>query len=167
MMALPAFCDYGFLFFNTIAIMKTKITFCFFILSFITVSALHAQNPVNWTDKELMQPAELAKYISDDSNKPLVVSIGPGALIPGSVNIGMVNDKDNMEKLKNYLSSVDKNKNLVIYCGCCPFEHCPNVRPAVALLKEMKFTNYHLLNLSKNLKADWIDKGYPVQKLEH
>jgi len=52
----------------------------------------------------------------------------------------------------------------VIYCGCCPFEHCPNVRPAFQLLNEMKFTNQKLLNLSTNLKTDWIDKGYPVAK---
>jgi hypothetical protein len=50
----------------------------------------------------------------------------------------------------------------VVYCGCCPYEHCPNVRPAVAVLKEMKFTNFKLLNLEKNIKTDWLDKGFPA-----
>jgi hypothetical protein len=38
------------------------------------------------------------------------------------------------------------------------------VRPAIDALKEMKFTNYYLLDLPNNIKKDWIDKGYPVAK---
>jgi hypothetical protein len=38
------------------------------------------------------------------------------------------------------------------------------VRPAIAALKTLQFSNYKLLNLPKNLKADWIDKGYPTVK---
>ena len=76
----------------------------------------------------------------------------------------MVKDKENMDKLKKELSTIPKETPIVIYCGCCPFEHCPNVRPAIDALKDMKFTHYKLLNLSHNIKADWIDKGYPVVK---
>jgi hypothetical protein len=52
---------------------------------------------------------------------------------------------------------------VVIYCGCCPFAKCPNVRPAFSTLLGMGFKNPRLLNLSHNLKADWIDKGYPLE----
>jgi rhodanese-related sulfurtransferase len=82
-------------------------------------------------------------------------------VIPHSINIGMTEHKENVEKLKDSLTNVPRDANIVIYCGCCPFNHCPNVRPAIALLKEMKFTNYHLLNLPHNIKTDWIAKGYP------
>jgi hypothetical protein len=34
---------------------------------------------------------------------------------------------------------------VVIYCGCCPLDKCPNVRPAFTLLKTMGFTNLHVL----------------------
>jgi hypothetical protein len=37
------------------------------------------------------------------------------------------------------------------------------VRPAFKLLNDLQFTNAKLLDLSHNLKADWIDKGYPVE----
>lgn len=74
----------------------------------------------------------------------------------------MVNSEEGLEKLKSELKSIAKDKNIVVYCGCCPFEHCPNVRPAIETLKEMKFTHYYLLNLPHNIKADWIDKGYPT-----
>jgi thiosulfate/3-mercaptopyruvate sulfurtransferase len=76
----------------------------------------------------------------------------------------MGKEKENMDKLKKELGGLLKETNVVVYCGCCPFEHCPNVRPAIDVLKEMKFTNYRLLNLPHNIKTDWIDKGYPTLK---
>jgi hypothetical protein len=118
-------------------------------------------NPENWTKDQLLEPADLAQTITSNNNIPLIYCVGPGVVIPHSIDIGMTKDEKNVQKLKASLSTVPKDANIVIYCGCCPFEHCPNVRPAIALLKEMKFTNYHLLNLPHNIKTDWIAKGYP------
>ncbi len=123
---------------------------------------LMAQNPINWTDKQLMEPATLAATIQSGKNIPTIISVGPAAMIPGSVDIGSTKEAAHMQKLKDTLAKLPKNNKIVVYCGCCPFEHCPNVRPAIAALKEMKCTNYYLLNLPKNIKTDWIDKGYPV-----
>jgi hypothetical protein len=61
------------------------------------------------------------------------------------------------------LSTLPKDANIVIYCGCCPFVKCPNIRPAFTLLNKMGFKKHKLLNLSHNVKTDWIDKGYPVR----
>ena len=66
--------------------------------------------------------------------------------------------------IEQQLKNIDKDQKVVIYCGCCPYEHCPNVRPAIDAVKQMKFTNYFLLDLPHNIKKDWIDKGYPVSK---
>lgn len=135
-------------------------------LSFFAIlfSALEvsAQNPQNWTSKQLIEPSELASILKANKNIPVVFSVGPGATIPHSVNIGMVKDKANLDKLKVQLAKLPKQTKIVVYCGCCPFEHCPNVRPAIDALREMKFTNYYLLDLPNNIKKDWIDKGYPV-----
>ena len=76
----------------------------------------------------------------------------------------MSSNEEGITKLRTILKSKNQNEKIIIYCGCCPFEHCPNVRPAIEILKEMKFTNYYLLNLSHNIKMDWIDKGYPTKK---
>ncbi|MBI4929493.1 MAG: hypothetical protein HY841_01935 [Bacteroidetes bacterium] len=92
--------------------------------------------------------------------KPILLSIGFGGGIKGSKEIGAANAKEGIENLKKELTKLPKDADIVIYCGCCPFEHCPNIRPAFQLLNEMKFTNHKLLNLSHNLKTDWIDKGY-------
>ena len=123
-----------------------------------------AQAPVNWTPDQLLQPADLATTLAAKKDIPVILSVGPGALIPSSTAIGMVKDEEALANLKKQLSAVPKTTPIVIYCGCCPFEHCPNVRPAIALLKQMQFTDYKLLNLPHNLKTDWIDKGYPTTK---
>ena len=118
-----------------------------------------------WTEKQLMPPAELAAIINDDkSDKPIIFSIGPSAIIKGSINIGMTKEKENLDKLKQQLNKLPKDKNIIIYCGCCPFEHCPNIRPAFELLNKMKFTNQKLLNLPHNIKVDWINNNYPVNQ---
>lgn len=132
-----------------------------FTFAFKNLSGQQAKEP--WTEKQLIQPQELAKIIID-CNKPetYIFSIGPMGFIKNTIDIGEGKDKKNLEKLKKELSKLPKDANIVIYCGCCPFKDCPNIRPAFALLNKMKFTNHKLLNLPKNLKVDWIDKGYPM-----
>ncbi|MES1216720.1 MAG: rhodanese-like domain-containing protein [Bacteroidota bacterium] len=122
-----------------------------------------AQNPINWTSKDLVKPADLAKTLKENKDLPVIFCVGPGASIPHSIDIGMVKDEKNLNNFKNQLSKLPKSTNIIIYCGCCPYEHCPNVRPAIAALQNMKFTNYHMLDLPTNIKTDWIAKGYPVQ----
>jgi hypothetical protein len=143
---------------------KTAFMIVFFISLFMAGHSVLAQNPPNWTAKQLMDPADLAATITDQKDVPLVLSVGPGVTIPNSIGLGMANSDEGLKKLEARLESVDKNQKIVIYCGCCPFEHCPNVRPALDVLKKMGFTNYFLLNLPHNIKQDWIDKGYPVNK---
>lgn len=122
------------------------------------------QKPENWTAGQLIEPAALAKTLQSNKDLPVIISVGPGAIIPHSIDIGMVEDEKNLDKFKEELNKLPKSTNIVVYCGCCPFEHCPNVRPAIAELKKMKFTNYHLLNLPHNIRTDWISKGYPEIK---
>lgn len=143
-----------------------KKTFFYFIAAviFFSFQQCSAQKPVNWTPDQLIEPAALAKTIESNKDLPLIYCVGPGVVIPHSIDIGMTNDEKNLAKFKDSLNNVPRSSNIVIYCGCCPFEHCPNVRPAIALLKQMKFTNYHLLDLPHNIKTDWIAKGYPQVK---
>jgi len=118
-----------------------------------------------WTREQLMAPSVLAAEINNPAvKKPVIICIGPGALIKGSVDIGPAKEKENLEKLRKELDRLPKDSDIVIYCGCCPFDHCPNIRPAFTLLNEMKFTDAHLLNIEHNIRADWVDKGYPQEK---
>src|SRR5205085_3477239 len=128
------------------------------LIIIVLSKSVFGQNPENWTPKQLMEPSELAEKITNDKDLPVILSVGPGAPIPHSIHIGMGKEKENIDKLKKELSGLPADSKVVIYCGCCPFDHCPNVRPAIDALKEMKFTDYRLLNLSRNIKTDWIDK---------
>lgn len=149
--------------------MNVKTKYSFFVAlvllvpSLIFISFKQQKQVEPWTQDQLLEPSELAKTLNDNKTVQLYIySIGPAATIKNSIDIGPVQDKDNLNKLKQQLSKLPKDADIVIYCGCCPFVHCPNIRPAFTLLNEMKFTNQKLLNLQHNIKVDWIDKGYPV-----
>ena len=144
--------------------MKKIISYFFVAFIFIGFQQCSGQKPENWIKEQLIEPAVLAKAIQSNQDLPLIYCVGPGVVIPHSINIGMTSKAENLQKLKDSLQTLPRDANIVIYCGCCPFEHCPNVRPAIALLHEMKFTNYHLLDLPHNIKTDWIAKGYPQVK---
>jgi thiosulfate/3-mercaptopyruvate sulfurtransferase len=118
-----------------------------------------------WTQQQLLSPADLAKTLNTPNlPQPLVFSVGMQAIVKGSIDIGPTMVPENMYKLKQQLDRLPKNTSIVIYCGCCPFSRCPNIRPAMQLLGEMNFTNYKLLNLPENIKVDWIDHGYPMSE---
>jgi thiosulfate/3-mercaptopyruvate sulfurtransferase len=135
----------------------------FIAIAFQSVSAQNSNEP--WTQQQLLAPAALAKTINNSkSAQPIIYCVGPQAVIKNSIEVGSAQVPANLSNFKQQISRLPKNANIVIYCGCCPFEVCPNVRPAVNLLKEMKFTNFKLLNLPHNIKADWIDSGYPVSE---
>jgi hypothetical protein len=122
------------------------------------------QSDEPWTDKQLKDPAVLAAAIADSkAPKPVIFNIGPVQQIKGAIAIGPASKNANLEKLKQQLAKLPKDKEVIIYCGCCPFSRCPNVRPAFELLQKMKFKNAKLLNLPSNLKDDWISKGYPIE----
>lgn len=125
---------------------------------------LSFQKKDTWSQNQLMQPAELAEKLKEGDSKTMIFNIGPSGKIKNSILIGSTQDQENLDALKKKLSATPKNTEVVVYCGCCPFQNCPNIRPAMAMLNDMKFTNAKLLNLSTNLKVDWIEKGYPMQK---
>jgi len=146
---------------NTNIYMKN---FAFLLFFFASLSFSTYQGTDPWTQKQLMEPVELADIINKGTTGYYIYGIGPAAFIKNSVEIGEGRDKKNIQKLKKAVIDLPKDANIVIYCGCCPFADCPNVRPAFELLNQMKFTNHKLLNLSQNFKVDWLDKGYPVNE---
>ena len=134
--------------------------FAIAIIAFVFQSFSKQQVGEPWTEKQLIPPSELTKAIGEKNT--YIYSVGPAGLIKNAIDIGEGKDKSNLAKLKNHLSKLPTDANIVIYCGCCPFKDCPNIRPPFQLLNDLKFTNHKLLNLPKNLKVDWIDKGYPM-----
>lgn len=119
-----------------------------------------------------IQPDELVQAMkASGSQKPVILYVGPKAFylqahIPGAENIGPVGKPEGMEKLRARAVSLPKDSAVVIYCGCCPWDHCPNIRPAFAELRKAGFTHVRVLYLATSLGADWVDKGFPAAKGE-
>src|SRR5205823_4872971 len=113
----------------------------------IGVVAFTVKQTEPWTPEQLMQPEDLAAAINNPSAaKPLIICIGPSGIIRGSIEVGPANEPENLDKLKKLVAKEDRKREIVIYCGCCPFIKCPNIRPAFSSLTSMKFTNLKLLN---------------------
>jgi hypothetical protein len=120
--------------------------------------------------QNLIQPAELVKIVQGNtSEKPLMIQVGSRVLyeeahIPGSEYIGAASSPEGREKLRQRLQSVSRKKVVVLYCGCCPWSHCPNVKPAWDLVHSLGFSRAKVLYISTNFGADWVEKGYPTAK---
>jgi len=119
---------------------------------------------------QTIQPEALAKQIAG-TDKPVVVCVAPrflydGAHIPGALFHGPASRPEGLDDLRQWARGVSHDTNIVIYCGCCPLVKCPNVRPALAALREMGFTHVKVLSIPTNFNTDWIQKGYPVEKAQ-
>ena len=120
----------------------------------------------------LIQPEELLKILQNSTApQPLLIQVGSHVLyaqahIPGSEYIGPAASDASLQQLRKRVESLPRNKFIVLYCGCCPWNHCPNVKPADDLLASMGFSNAKVLYIADNFGANWVDKGYPVAKGE-
>jgi len=118
---------------------------------------------VPWSAQDLIEPSTLAARLSNHQpNLPIILNIGAVEDIKGAYHIGPVNKPENLAQLQSYARSLPTNTPVIIYCGCCPFAHCPNIRPAYLQLKKLGFTHVAVLNLPVNLKTNWIAKNYPL-----
>src|SRR5689334_155557 len=115
---------------------------------------------------------DLVKILnSPKADKPLLIHVGSHVLytqahIPNSEYIGPASDPAALQRLRARVESLPRNKFIVLYCGCCPWTHCPNMKPADDALHAMGFTNVKSLYIANNFGTDWVDKGYPVAKGE-
>ena len=134
------------------------------------VSAPAPAQSVTPAPAQLIEPADLARLLSDTSNlRPEVVHVGFPILfrsghITGSRHIGPASTPEGLQALKEALRAIPPEYSIVLYCGCCPWADCPNVRPALQLAQELGRDDVKLLHLPRNLQRDWIDQGLPTSR---
>jgi rhodanese-related sulfurtransferase len=118
----------------------------------------------------LLQPEALRLMLqAPQADRPLVLQVGSHVLyaeahIPGSEYTGPGSQPAGIQQLQNRVNTLSRSKLIVLYCGCCPWNRCPNIGPAFAKLSQMGFTNVKVLYLADNFGADWAGKGFPVEK---
>ncbi len=140
-----------------------------FILLMFASTGVFAEDSPALTKAEISPQALVRIMQSNQRSKLLILNVGPRVLyaqahIEGSEFIGPTNDERGIELLRERVKSLPKNKQIVLYCGCCPWEHCPNVRPAFAELKKLGFTNAKVLLIANNIGTDWVQKDYPTTR---
>ncbi len=119
-------------------------------------------------DLALIQPGELAAQLAAKAGQPAIIQLGPNVLyrskhIPGSIYGGPASKPEGIDALRRAVAKFPHDRQIVLYCGCCPWDRCPNIKPAVEALHEMGFTHVKALSLSVGFAKDWIDRGYPVE----
>jgi thiosulfate/3-mercaptopyruvate sulfurtransferase len=124
-----------------------------------------------WTAAQTVQPADLAKELTDAkaADKPTVVCVAPhvlyeGGHVPGALFHGPGSSPQGIDDLKKWAQPLPRSANIVVYCGCCPLDHCPNLRPAFAALRDMGFTHVRALLIPTNFFTDWVKPGYAYEK---
>ena len=120
-----------------------------------------------WPARDLLQPSALAQALRS-GKPPIILSVGFPVLYRGrhilhAIDAGPGSKPEGLEALKKALAGLPKNADIVIYCGCCPMDKCPNIRPAYRAVKELGFTNVRVLSLPTNLHTDWDSQNYPSE----
>lgn len=119
---------------------------------------------------QLMQPEQLNRMLhAGGTEKPLVLQVGSRVLfdqahITGSEYVGPGSQPAGLQQLQNRVAPVARKTLIVLYCGCCPWNRCPNVAPAFRQLQKMGFTRVKVLYMAENFGSDWASKGYPVER---
>ena len=124
-----------------------------------------------WLKTEILQATDLANELraAKNENAPTIVYVGfhtlfAGGHIPGASFHGSASTEKGLAELKTWLATLPRSAHVVIYCGCCPFDRCPNIRPAYKALHDLGFANIRVLVLPTSFAADWVEKGYPMRK---
>ena len=123
-------------------------------------------------ESQRMEPAALAKLLQAASgDPPVMLQVGSHIMfaqshIPGSVFAGPGSQSSGLHLVETKVASTPRGKLIVIYCGCCPWDRCPNIGPVYKRLRELGFTNVKALYLADNFGNDWVAKGYPTDKGE-
>ena len=118
-----------------------------------------------------VKPADLVAELAhaSGSDKPVVVCAAPPLFyqaghVPGAVLHGPAASPEVIGELTAWAQRLPRSTNLVVYCGCCQMDHCPNIRPAYKALKDLGFTRVRVLFLPENFATDWASRGYPIEK---
>jgi len=118
-------------------------------------------------EANLIHAKELAAALAGPAaQRPVVLHVGFHVLyksghITGSRYIGPASKPEGLQALRDAVRKLPRTKPVVLYCGCCPWADCPNMRPAYAAMASTGRA-VKILYVAKNLQTDWIDAGLPT-----
>jgi thiosulfate/3-mercaptopyruvate sulfurtransferase len=129
----------------------------FLLYSFYQQEAIKKEN--------LKDPKELAAQLNDPKAvKPVIYNVGPVDQIKTAINTGAVSTEEGFKKFRFEVSKITKDKEVVVYCGCCTASNCPNIRPAHKYLVDQGFKKAKILDIPTGIKEDWVQKDFPMEE---
>ena len=148
--------------------MKYKFALCVFLLCLATAAALSDDKLDDpWDSSELVAPTTLAAQLRTITPGRSILCVGPTAAyrrahVPNAILAGPDSKPKGLTLLSEAVKNIPHDADLIIYCGCCPFVRCPNIRPAYRALKEMGYIHIRILKLNTDLNTDWVEKGFAI-----
>lgn len=140
----------------------------------LAAGAIFAQQPngaaINppWPTTDVIHVDDLSKIVQAKSAEPLLLQVGfeyqyKSKHIPGAIYAGPGREEGGLAILKKAVANVPKDRQIVLYCGCCPWDHCPNMKPAFTLLHSLGYMKVRVVEIPNSFLKDWAEKGLPVE----
>lgn len=135
------------------------------VIVLLLTTATVAQTANTIGPANTIEPSALVKLLPKN---PVILNVGPRSIyaqahIPKAEYIGMTSQPEGLQALRERVKKLDKKALIVVYCGCCPWDRCPNMAPAFNELEKLGFRNVKALHIAQNFGANWVNQGYPIQ----
>jgi len=146
------------------------LAFSFFVSALLLLPLTHAQNSSDpWHPGQTVEPIVLSGELATAKPAPTVLFVGYQRLftaghIKNALFHGTGSTPEGLEEIRKWAGRLPRDLNLVIYCGCCPMDKCPNLRPVFTALRSMGFQKLRVLVLPTDFATDWANKGLPYDK---
>ncbi len=147
------------------------------MLGLVLLQPLQAQDKTGprptdgpWAASQVLTVQQLAAQLKA-GEKPAILQVGfhvlyEAAHIPGSVYCGPASRPDSVKTLRETAAKLPRDREVVLYCGCCPWQKCPNIRPAFDALKGMGFHKLKVLYIPDNFARDWVQQHLPTSQVK-
>ena len=165
---------------KNIFIYVTAVFCLFFSVSIFAQAAAVKQSKKNtkeinekgdpWTIKNVIMVDELESLLKKQgAEEAYIYQVGFSNLysqghVKGAMYAGPASKEEGLQKLKSFIKDLPRDKEIILYCGCCNWIDCPNIRPAFETVDKMGFKNVKVLYLPDNFTVDWMNKGLPFEK---
>jgi thiosulfate/3-mercaptopyruvate sulfurtransferase len=129
-------------------------------------SATASRKAADIPEVDLLEPSALLPMLNAH-DQPLILQVGSHVMyaeahIAKAEYVGAAGTPDGIDALRKRVAALDKQQTIVLYCGCCPWIRCPNIRSAYWQLKDLGFAHVKALYIPTNFGTDWVSKSYPV-----
>ena len=117
----------------------------------------------------ILEPAQLAALLSASGEKPVVICVGfkflyDTAHIASSLFLGPAREADGLAALEKWAGAASRGRMVALYCGCCPWDKCPNIRPAYAAMAKQGFSRLRVVRIDQDFATDWDQRGFPTTR---